>query len=212
MKTREMITRVAAGAAGAVLLVGVAGAAFADDVDYGSDEVDVNVQIDPAAEPGILAMTVAGDATTLSESGSTATVRQFTGALPTVTVTDTRVFPDRIDPGAFWYVLGSSSDFDGDAAQPDIPAGNLGWAPALAAGTDPGEVAAGDPVDTVLDSGPDAVGLVDRELLAISASSGDINPTGSWSVGANLFLKTPITVAPGAYTATLTLSLFEYAG
>ena len=49
MKTREMITRVAAGAAGAVLLVGVAGAAFADDVDYGSDEVDVNVQIDPAA-------------------------------------------------------------------------------------------------------------------------------------------------------------------
>jgi hypothetical protein len=80
----------------------------------------------------------------------------------------------------------------------------------LAAGTDPGEVAAGDQVDTVLDSGPDAVGLVDQELLAISAASQDINPTGSWSVDANLFLKTPITVEPGSYTATLTLSLFEY--
>jgi len=212
MKTREMIARVAAGAAGAVLLVGVAGAAVADDVDYGSDDVDVNVQIDPAAEPGILAMTVASDATTLTESGSTPTVRQFTGALPTVTVTDTRVFPDRIDPAAFWYVLGTSSDFVGDAGQPDISAGHLGWAPELTGGTDPGEVAAGDPVDTVLDTGPDAVGVVDQELLAMAASSADINPTGSWSVNAGLTLKTPITVAPGNYTSTLTLSLFEFTG
>lgn len=211
MKTREMITRVSAGAAGAVLLVGVAGAAVADD-DYGSDDVEVNVLIDEADEPGVLAMTVAGDSTTLTESGSTATVRQFTGNLPTVTVTDTRVFPDRIDPGAFWYVLGSSTDLAGDAAQPDIPAGHLGWAPALAAGTDPGEVSAGDQVDTVMDTGPDAVGLVDQELLAIAASSADINPTGSWSVNAALFLKTPITVEPGAYQSTLTLSLFEFTG
>ena len=138
MRTREMFTRVAAGAAGAVLLVGVAGAAFADDdPGYGTDDVDVNVQIDEAAEPGVLAMTVAGDATSLTESGSTPTVRQFTGTLPTVTVTDTRVFPDRLDPGAYWYVLGTSSDFIGDAAQPDIPAGHLGWTPALVAGTYP---------------------------------------------------------------------------
>ena len=212
MKTREMITRVSAGAAGAVLLVGVAGAAFADDVDYGSDDVEVNVLIDEADEPGVLAMTVASDSTTLTETGSSATVRQFTGNLPTVTVTDTRVFPDRIDPGAFWYVLGSSTDLAGDAAQPAIPAGHLGWAPALAPGTDPGEVSAGDQVDTVMDTGPDAVGLVDQELLAIAASSADINPTGSWSVNAALFLKTPITVAPGSYTATLTLSLFEFTG
>lgn len=211
MKKREVFGRVAAGAVGAVFLVGVAGAAFADD-DYGTDDVDVNVTITEADEPGVLAMTVAGDATTLTESGSTATIRQFTGTLPTVTVTDTRVFPDRIDAGAFWYVLGSSSDFVGDAAQPDITADHLGWAPALAAGTDPGEVAAGDQVDTVLDSGPDAVGLVDQELLAIASSSRDINPTGSWSVNAALFLKTPITVEPGAYTSTLTLSLFEFTG
>ncbi len=211
MKTREMIARVSAGAAGAVLLVGVAGAAFAD-VEYGTDDVDVSVEISEAEEPGVLAMTVAGNATALTESGSTATVRQFTGALPTVTVTDTRVFPDRIDPAAFWYVLGTSSDFAGDAAQPDLPAGHLGWAPALAAGTDPGEVAAGDQVDTVMDTGPDAVGLVDQELLAMASSSADINPTGAWSVDADLFLKTPITVAPGSYNATLTLSLFEFTG
>jgi hypothetical protein len=211
MMKRELIGRLAVGAAGAVLLVGVAGAAFADDND-GSNDVDVNVQITPAAEPGVLAMTVAGNATTLTESGSTPTIRQFTGNLPTVTVTDTRVFPDRIDAGAYWYVLGSSTDFVGDAAQPDITAGHLGWTPALGASTDPGEVAAGDQVDTVLDSGPDAVGLVDQELLAIASSSAGINPTGSWSVNAALFLKTPITVATGTYHSTLTLSLFEFTG
>lgn len=213
MNKREILGRVAVGAVGTLLLVGVAGAAaFADDADHGSNDVDVNVSIDQADEPGVLAMTVAGNSTTLTESGSTPTVRQFTGTLPTVTVTDTRVFPDRIDPDAFWYVLGTSSDFVGDAGQPDITAGHLGWAPALVGATDPGEVAVGDPVDTVLDSGPDAVGLVDQEILALASSSQAINPTGSWSVNAGLFLKTPITVAPGDYTSTLTLSLFEFEG
>lgn len=210
MKASGMIGRIAVGTVGAALLVGVAGAAFAVDDEYGTDDVDVNVVIDEADEPGILAMSVAGSSATLTENGSTATIRQFTGTLPTVTVTDTRVFPDRIDPSAFWYVLGTSSDFTGDAAQPDIPAGHLGWTPALAGGTDPGEVAAGDQVDTVMDSGPDAVGLVDQEILAQASSSAEINPVGSWSVNAALFLKTPITVAPGSYSATLTLSLFEY--
>lgn len=211
MKTRALLARATATAAGATLLIGVAGAALADD-DYGSEDIDVNVSIDEYPEPGVLALTVASDATTLTETGTDPTVREFTGTLPTVTVTDTRVFPDRIDPAAFWYVLGSSSDFEGDAGQPDIPAGHLGWAPALVGGTDPGEVAAGDQVDTVMDTGPDAVGLVDQELLAIAAGSQDINPTGSWSVNAGLFLKTPITINPGNYQAHLTLSLFEYAG
>lgn len=211
MKSFGVLGRVAVGAAGAVLLVGVAGAAFADD-DYGSDDVDVNVTIEEADEPGVLALTVASDATTLTESGSTALVRQFVGTLPTVTVTDTRVFPDRISPDAFWYVLGTASSFVGDAGQPDIGAEHLGWTPALVGGTDPGEVAVGDQVDTVLDSGPDAVGLVDQEILALASSSQEINPTGSWSVNAALFLKTPITVATGTYQSTLTLSLFEFTG
>lgn len=136
MKTRALLARATATAAGATLLIGVAGAALADD-DYGSEDIDVNVSIDEYPEPGVLALTVASDATTLTETGTDPTVREFTGTLPTVTVTDTRVFPDRIDPAAFWYVLGSSSDFEGDAGQPDIPAGHLGWAPALVGGTDP---------------------------------------------------------------------------
>ena len=211
MKLRGVVGRAAVGAVGAAVLVGVAGAALADD-EYGDQDVDVSVLIEEVDEPGTLSMTVAGDATTLVEDGSSATVRQFTGRLPTVTVTDTRVFPDRISPDAFWYVLGTAGDFIGDAGQPEISAGNLGWAPALVGGTDPGEVAVGDPVDTVMDTGPDAVGLVDQELLAIAANSAEINPTGSWSVNAGLFLKTPITVAPGSYTSTLTLSLFEFTG
>jgi len=212
MRTREMIARITAGATGAALLVGGAGAAFADEVDYGSSDINVNVEIDEYPEPGVLALTVDGTTTTLAETGTAPDLREFTGALPTVTVTDTRVFPDRIDPAAFWYVVGSSSDFTGDDGQPDIPAGHFGWAPALAGGTDPGEVAAGDQVDTVMDTGPDAVGLVDQELLAIAAGSQEIHPTGSWSVDADLFLKTPISVEPGSYQAKITLSLFEFTG
>ncbi|WP_426998289.1 hypothetical protein [Pseudarthrobacter sp. N5] len=78
--------------------------------------------------PGVLAMSVAGTTTMLTEDGSTPTVRQFKGTLPTVTVTDTRV-ADEIPAGAGWYVLGTSSDFAGGSGQPAISASHLGWAP-----------------------------------------------------------------------------------
>ena len=188
------------------MLVGVAGAAIADE--YGDQDVDVNVAITELDEPGVLAMSVAGSSTTLTEDGSTATVRQFTGALPTVTVTDTRT-AEEIPDGAFWYVLGSSSDFTGDAGQPAIGAGHLGWAPSLIDGGESGLVAAGDEVDTVLDTGPNAVGVVDQELLAMAFDSEAVASEGSWTATADLFLRTPATVAPGDYTATITLSLFE---
>jgi hypothetical protein len=61
----------------------------------------------------------------------------------------------------------------------------------------------------VLDDGPNAVGLVDQEILALAADSGAIAQEGTWSANADLFLRTPVTVAPGSYSATLTLSLFE---
>jgi len=212
MKSVAVLGRVAVATAGAVLLVGVAGAAFAGDEDpYGDDTVDVNVEIEETDEPGTLSMTVASNSTSLTESETTATTRTFTGALPTVTVTDSRVCPDRLEPGGYWYVLGSSSEFVGDASQPDIDPANLGWAPELVGGTGPDEVIAGDEVAPVLDTAaaPDNVGLVDRELLASAVSSQGNNPPGSWTVGAALKLKTPITIAPGSYTAVLTLSLFE---
>ena len=195
-------------AAGAMLLAGVAGAAFADETEVGSGEVDVSVDIAELTAPGQLAMTVGGASTTLTENGSTDLVRQFTGTLPTVTITDTRT-AEEIPEGAAWYVLGSSTGFVGDDDQPEIGAGNLGWAPHLIDGGDSGLVAEGDQVDTVMDEGPDAVGLIDQELFAIAADSATVAPEGQWTATADLFLRTPATVEPGSYSAVVTLSLFE---
>jgi hypothetical protein len=202
------IARLSAVTAGALLLVGVAGAAVAED-SFGEQEVDVTVSIAEIGEPGVLAMSVAGTTATLAEDGSTPTVRQFTGALPTVTITDTRT-TDEIAPGVGWYVIGTATDFAGDAGQPAIDAGHLGWAPSLIDGGASGQVSEGDVVDTVMDAGsPDAVGLVDQELLALAFDSQAIAGEGQWTATADLFLRTPATVAPGDYSATITLSLFE---
>ncbi|MFF2371494.1 hypothetical protein [Agromyces sp. NPDC058110] len=211
MRRTRIVGRACAIGAGTVLLLGVAGMAAAEE-NHGENAVAVDVQIAEIDEPGVLAMSVANTSTSLTESGSTAGVRQFVGTLPTVTVTDTRT-ADEIPQGAGWYVLGTSSDFAGDAGQPAIPAGHLGWAPHLIDGGDAGLVSEGDVVDTVMDAdAPDAqspYGLVDQELLAMAFDSAEIAPEGRWTADADLFLRTPTTVEPGAYSATLTLSLFE---
>lgn len=205
MRKREIVARCAMIAAGATILAGAAGAATAAEQD---EDIDVTVEIAEIDEPGVLAMSVAGSSVALAENGSTPTMRQFTGSLPTVTITDTRT-AEEIPDGAFWYVLGSASSFTGDGGQPEISATNLGWAPELLDGGESGLVSEGDPVETVLDDGPNNVGLVDRELLALSADSGMILEEGAWTVTADLFLRTPGTVVPGTYSSVLTLSLFE---
>ena len=206
MKNTRFLARASAAAMGGLLLTGVAGAALA--AEFGDDTVDVNVEIAELNEPGVLAMTVAGTSVALAENGSTATMRQFTGTLPTVTVTDTRT-AEQIPDGTGWYVLGTATDFIGSAGQPAIGAGNLGWTPHLINGGESGQVAEGEQVDTVLDSGPDAVGLVDQELLALAIDSEAIAPEGQWTANADLFLRTGATVQPGTYGSTLTISLFE---
>ncbi|WP_222115660.1 hypothetical protein [Microbacterium sp. SLBN-146] len=205
MGKREIVARCAMLAAGVAVLAGAATAATAAEQD---EDIDVTVQIAEIDEPGALAMSVAGSSVALTENGSTSTVRQFTGSLPTVTITDTRT-ADEIPEGAFWYVLGSASSFTGDGGQPEISAANLGWAPELLDGGESGLVSEGDPVETVLDEGPNNVGLVDRELLAMAADSGMLAEEGAWTVTADLFLRTPSTVVPGSYASVLTLSLFE---
>ena len=85
----------------------------------------------------------------------------------------------------------------------------MGWQPQLIDGGESGLVAEGDQVGTVMDSGLNAVGLVDQELLALALDSGAIASEGQWTATADLFLRTSATVAPGDYTAKLTLSLFE---
>ncbi|MET4582498.1 hypothetical protein ABIE21_002008 [Conyzicola nivalis] len=203
MNRRAFAFRATTAFAGAVTLsvVGGSGIALALDDPHGDKDVAVSVEIAELEGPGVLAMTVAGQSAALTESGSTATNRQFTGTLPTVTVTDTRT-ADEIPAGAYWYVLGSITDFSGTAGQPDIAsADSFGWTPKLVAG-DPGSVAAGDEVDP-------GEGFTDSEMLAMAYDSGEIAPEGSWSANADLKLLTGAAVAPGKYSATLTLSLFE---
>jgi len=204
MNARATKKLVAGGALGAMLIgtVALASAASADQV--GDDtNVDVSVEIESNVPEGNLAFSVAANSTTLTEADASSVegTREFNGALPAVTVTDTRA---EVPEGAFWYVLGSASAFTGDAGE--ISAENLGWAPTLVDGGDTGLVAEGEPVEPALEDGP---GLVDQELLVSTFDSAEVNPEGSWTAGANLTLRTGEDVAPGAYTSTITLSLFE---
>lgn len=205
MKTRSTALHLACATFGIALLTSAGAATASAADDYGSDDVDVTVNIAGIDTPGVLALSVAGTSTTLTENGSTELVRQFTGTLPTVTVTDTRT-PEEIPPGAAWYVLGSATDFIGDAGQPAISAANLGWAPAVVGNDGDGLVFAGEEVGSAVDGGP---GLVDTELLVSTIDSGAIPSETAWSANAGLTLRADASVAPGNYAATLTLSLFE---
>ncbi|HMR48431.1 MAG TPA: hypothetical protein PKE40_04575 [Arachnia sp.] len=203
MNKRGLLARSVVGALGGCLLVGVAGVAMAAPGD--TDDVLINVNIAAAPTQGDLTMTVAAASTSLTEvSDPTDAVREFTGTLPNVTVEDDR---DAVPAGVFWYVTGQSSDFTG--ASNELTAGNLGWAPNLVTAGN-GEVMEGDVVDTVLDTPPNNVGLEGEELLAMALDSADAQAAnGSWTANAGLVLKTPGDVTPGAYTATLTLTLWE---
>lgn len=206
MISKGAAARYAAGVLGGLMLVGVGSAAFADYPDA-EDSSGVDVKVDIAqVQNGALSLTVANTETTLTESGSTAEYRQFTGALPNVTVTDTRT---EVPEGVYWYVTGQAGSFVGASGQPAITADHLGWSPALVT-TGNGEVAAGDEVGTVLDPAPNNVGLTGEELLALSLDSATSTAaSGQWTANADLLLKTPVDVASGSYTSLLTLSLFE---
>jgi len=200
LKNRAIGYRVTAAVVGAVTLAAVGGSGFAAAADYGDQDVDVSVDI-AKIDNGALALTVDSESAALTEAGSTATERQFTGTLPTVTVTDTRD-PEDIPEDTYWYVLGSITDFVGDDGQAPIDsAESFGWTPEITEG-DPGNVSAGSPIEP-------GEGFVDPEILSMAYDSKIINPDGSWSASADLKLLTGADVAPGEYSATLTLSLFE---
>ncbi|SDT24823.1 hypothetical protein [Actinoplanes derwentensis] len=200
-------TRLGVAVVGSMLIAAIPAPALADPNDA---QVEVTVDITEIEEPGILALTVAGTATTLRENGSDLLIRQFTGTLPRVTVTDTRTLTE-IPAGASWAVLGSSSDFTGTAGQTPISAAHLGWKPRLVDGGDTGLVTEGEEVVTVLD-GPtqpgNNVGLVDQELLVSTYDAAEVTG-GAYTVDAGLTLRTPADVTAGSYRSTLTLSLFE---
>jgi hypothetical protein len=182
-------------------------AVAADPVDDG--QVGIDVEITPQEGPGDLVLTVAPGRATLTEQGSTGDIRQFTGVLPQVTVTDTREAEQTAD-GAQWSVLGSASDFttaDGDV----IDAKYLGWSPRLVSGDDDAISVGGD-VDGALQGeigSGQSRGLKDQELLYLSDA--DALPEGgaSSTATADLTLRVPATVTAGQYSSTITLSLFE---
>ncbi|MEN3609871.1 hypothetical protein [Plantactinospora sp. ZYX-F-223] len=210
MSTSNRSRLVAAGAASVVLAgtMALSSPAMAEPGD--SADVEVTVEIEEIEEPGVLALSIAADSVALAEDGSTLLVRQFVGTLPTVTVSDTRT-PEEVPDGAAWAVLGSATDFVGSAGQAPISAGHFGWKPRLLDGGETGQVSEGEEVVTVLDEPTQPgnnVGLVDQELLVSTFDSGAV--TGdSYSVDADLYLRTPVDVAAGEYASTLTLSLFE---
>ncbi len=206
---RSHLARTAAGVVGGLVLVGVGGAAIAEEV--GTDGVDVNVTIEEQAA-GALSLSVAAESETLTEvEGASADYREFTGALPDVTVTDTR---SEVPEGVYWYVTGQASDFVGDAGQASITPDHLGWTPELVTAGN-GEVAPGDEVPTSLDEStnpttPNNVGLAGEELLQLALDSSEATAAnGEWTANADLTLKTPNDVEAGSYTSTVTLSLFE---
>lgn len=221
MKKSAFGVRIAAIGVGGLLLTGVASAAFAVEEDQG---IAVNVDIAPV-NTGALTLTVAEASTALTEQTSAdADAREFVGTLPTVTVSDTRD-PSAIPAGTVdengetvptaWYVEGQASSFVKAGSADTIGPENLGWTPVLLTDSD-GTVAQGDQTVPALDEPTNSpadnnnVGLADKELFAISTSSAEARAQGtSWTASASLKLKTPKTVAPGSYTSTLTLSLFE---
>ncbi|MGW5265751.1 hypothetical protein ACWEQG_32655 [Microbispora sp. NPDC004025] len=187
---------------------GLAGPALADD-EPGSG-IDVSVNIQPTTTPGQLSMTVAdNNGVSLQENGSDAAARQFTGTLPTVTVTDTRT-PEEIPDGEYWAVVGQASQFvAADDPAKTIGPQYLGWKPRLLSDSSTGAVSAGEPVSSVISDGTGApeVGLEGQELLVSTADSAD--EIGTSTVNADLALRTPVDVAAGEYHSTLTLSLFN---
>ncbi|GAA2585296.1 hypothetical protein [Microbacterium binotii] len=196
---KGLLARTAVGLVGGALLIGAAGAAVADEI--GDDEVDVTVDIAALPDAGALTLSVAPGSAVLTEGESAdPDQRVFGGTLPTVTVTDDR---DTIPAGSAWYVTGQASALtSGDAS---IDPGHLGWKPKLL--TQSADVAEGPDVDTVLDGGPNNVGLVDAEFLAIAFDAE--SAAGTWQATADLLLKTPKNVTPGSYSGTITLTLWE---
>ncbi|MFJ6651838.1 hypothetical protein ACIQLJ_03465 [Microbacterium sp. NPDC091313] len=201
---KTTLTRVGAVALGAVLLASAGTAvAAADEID--ATDVDINVQVDDRFPSGVLALTVDADATTLTEIDTgDPLVREFTGELPTVTVTDTR----SVVPDVPWAVLGTASDFT--SATGTITADHLGWSPTLSGDYGPAIEPGGDIETVVDDSDSEGLSYADGELLYANFDPQGSYSQGSWSATAGLQLKVKTTeVTSGAYTSVLTLSLFE---
>ncbi|GAA4468244.1 Ig-like domain repeat protein [Phytohabitans houttuyneae] len=134
--------------------------------------------------PGAFSLAVAGNTAALAGGtvGGTAT-----GDLNKATVTDLR------GSNAGWDLTGQLEDFNTVPATTAIGAANLTWAPTATKTSGSGSVTAGAGAD---------LGATRTLCSAAQASS-----AGVFDCGAGLTLSVPDTAAPGAYAATLTLTL-----
>ncbi|PYF98449.1 Enterochelin esterase [Georgenia satyanarayanai] len=167
---------------------------FAADTSAG---IPVEAEI-PEREDGVLALTVGdyGDAVGLSEPDHRGDRLRLTGALPDITVSDSRTAQQAGVGG--WSVTGQADSFTSGGRS--ITADHLGWVPSVLTPR-PG-VTAGSRVATSLDDGP---GLAAAATLASADREGR---HGSTTLGAALVLDTPVDTEPGAYTSSVYVSLF----
>ncbi|WP_235019855.1 alpha/beta hydrolase-fold protein [Ruania rhizosphaerae] len=167
--------------------------ATADDGD--SVEIEATV---PEVADGYLSLTVAehGGAVALDEASNAGDRLEMLGALPEVTVTDSR--NDQQAGTSGWAVSGQSSALS--TVGSSIEAGHLGWVPSL---VDAGEgVEAGEPVSTLMSGG---TGLAAPQRLVEAAGEGRF---GSTTATAELELEVPVDTSAGTYTGEITVSLF----
>lgn len=159
--------------------------------------VDVTATVPrPEQTDGVLAMSVAGSGLDLGSPTNAGDRLRFEGALPTVTVTDSRSDAQAGDGG--WTVSGQARDLVAGATT--LTAENLGWTPVLL--SDKHCVTPGSPVSTRLAGG---TGLAAPATLATAASHGR---AGATELTAGVVLDVPVDAPAGSYAGAVTLTLF----
>lgn len=193
------------GATALLLALPLAAHAAGED-DDAAVRIPLSVSVEPHEDGGetpesgpfcALTLTVSEERVELVDGTNLGDRLAFSGALPTVTVSDRRSAQQAAGGG--WTVSGQASDLTSDRGS-GLTAGHLGWTPAVVEGHD--GVAPGSPVASVLRAGP---GLLEPATLASASHEAR---EGIAELSAELSLDVPIGTTAGHYTGTLTLSLF----
>ncbi|MEN0128549.1 MAG: HtaA domain-containing protein [Brevundimonas sp.] len=163
---------------------------FVGDVSVG---VDVPKAPDPEPEPGVFAWTIQGSgAVSLGTAAAGAQGFTATGELPTIVVKDTR------DNAPAFSLAGQAGNFRSADGAHTFGGQALGWTPKV---TNNG---AGALAGSAVSAGSTATSGLRSTSTLVSAATG--HAKGEVTVGAKLDLVAPADVAPGSYTATLTLT------
>lgn len=143
-------------------------------------------------EPGSLVLSVSEGTATLGNQRNAGDRLRMIGAMPSVTVTDTRYDANG------WSVAGQSSDLT--TGQDTVTADHLGWNPHVvddAQNPIPGSTVRGVLVDGEGLAAPQTLGLANAD-----------NRIGSTELAADLNLEVPVDTEAGTYQGALSVSLF----